>query len=124
MATNHSIRKSLYLQVNINRNNILEDSINKLISTSLNYKNPLKVKFLGEDGDDAGGVKKEYFQMIIKSLFSEHNDMFVPTSNNSCYWFNGLSFEAPIMYEFVGIIIGLSIYNNTLLDLKFPRLVY
>ena len=92
MATNRSTRKSLYLQVDIHRNNILEDSINKLISTSLSYKNPLKVKFLGEDGDDAGGVKKEYFQLIIKSLFNEHNDMFISTNNNSCYWFNGLSF--------------------------------
>jgi hypothetical protein len=28
------------------------------------------------------------------------------------------------MFEFIGIVLGLSIYNNTLLDLKFPRLVY
>ena len=28
------------------------------------------------------------------------------------------------MFEFVGIVLGLSIYNNTLLDIKFPRLIY
>lgn len=28
------------------------------------------------------------------------------------------------MFEFVGIILGLSIYNNTLLELKFPRVLY
>lgn len=28
------------------------------------------------------------------------------------------------MFEFVGTILGLSIYNNTLLDIKFPSLVY
>lgn len=28
------------------------------------------------------------------------------------------------MYEFAGVVVGLSIYNGTMLDLKFPRLVY
>ena len=50
--------------------------------------------------------------------------MFTTMNNNSCYWFNGLSFEAPVMFEFIGIVLGLSIYNNTLLDIKFPRLIY
>jgi hypothetical protein len=50
--------------------------------------------------------------------------MFRTINNNSFYWFNGLSRENPIMFEFVGIVLGLSIYNNTLLDIKFPRLIY
>jgi ubiquitin-protein ligase E3 A len=28
------------------------------------------------------------------------------------------------MFEFVGMLLGLSIYNTTLLDLKFPKLLY
>lgn len=50
--------------------------------------------------------------------------MFITMNNNSFYWFNGLSFETPMMFEFIGTVLGLSIYNNTLLDIKFPRLVY
>lgn len=50
--------------------------------------------------------------------------MFKAINNNAFYWFNGLSYEPTIMFEFVGIILGLSIYNNTLLDMKFPRLIY
>lgn len=50
--------------------------------------------------------------------------MFTTMNNNSYYWFNGLSYETPVMFEFIGIVLGLSIYNNTLLDIKFPRLIY
>jgi hypothetical protein len=28
------------------------------------------VKFLGEDGVDAGGVKREFFSLIIRDLFN------------------------------------------------------
>lgn len=116
--------KSFYLQLQINRNNILEDSMNQITNTNLSLKNPLKITFVGEPGDDAGGVKKEYFQILVKSIFNENSDMFTTMNNDSFYWFNGLSYEPTIMFEFIGIVLGLSIYNNTLLDIKFPRLIY
>jgi len=65
------------------------------MNTSLTLKNPLKIKFEGEPGDDAGGVKKEYFQMLVKSIFCQGSDMFLTKSNNSFFWFNGMSFESP-----------------------------
>ena len=39
-------------------------------------------------------------------------------------WFNAYSFEATIMFEFVGILLGLAIYNGIILDVHFPLLVY
>lgn len=116
--------KSLYLQLQINRHRVLEDSIEQIMNTTLSLKNPLKISFVGEPGDDAGGVKKEYFQLLVKSIFNESSDMFTTINNNAYYWFNGQSYETTVMFEFIGIVLGLSIYNNTLLDVKFPRLIY
>ena len=110
--------------VQVHRNNILDDSLDKLSNVNVSLKNPLKITFIGEPGDDGGGVKKEYFQLLMKEIFHPHRDMFLPRHNNSFYWFNGQSFEAPLMFEFVGMILGLSIYNTTLLDLKFPTVLY
>ncbi len=50
--------------------------------------------------------------------------MFIPKNNNRVYWFNGFSFEPPIRFEFVGMLLGLAIYNSVHLDLKFPNLLY
>jgi hypothetical protein len=60
----------------------------------------------------------------MKEIFNPCRDMFIPKNNERYYWLNGDSFEAPIMFEFVGKILGLAIYNNTLLDLKFPKVLY
>lgn len=41
-------------------------------------KKPLKVKFEGEDGIDEGGVKKEWFQLLVSEIFSPKYGMFIP----------------------------------------------
>lgn len=52
----------------------------------------LKVQFLGEEGIDQGGVQKEFFQLIVRSIFDPAYGMFVQTREN-LYWFNSNSTE-------------------------------
>lgn len=42
----------MYLHFQINRNNILNDSMDKLCKIKHNLKNPLRIKFIGEEGTD------------------------------------------------------------------------
>lgn len=42
----------IFLQFQINRHNILDDSLEKLGKTKHNLKSPLKIQFLGEEGSD------------------------------------------------------------------------
>ena len=41
----------------MNRNNILDDSMEKLGKVKGNLKSPLRISFVGEEGADEGGVK-------------------------------------------------------------------
>ena len=50
--------------------------------------------------------------------------MFLPKNNSRVYWFNGFSFEPPIRFEFVGMLLGLAIYNSVHLDIRFPKMLY
>ena len=38
---------------------------------------PLRVHFIGEDGIDAGGVKKEFFQLLVAELLSPDYGMLI-----------------------------------------------
>ena len=38
---------------------------------------PLRVHFIGEEGIDAGGVKKEFFQLLITELLSPDYGMLI-----------------------------------------------
>lgn len=115
---------SPYCVIEVRRNNLIEDSLNVLSRNNLNFKKELKVKFVGEQGVDAGGVKKEFFQLIMKQLFDPVYSMFTYNEETRTYWFNPDTFEPLIKFELIGFIIGLALYNNIILDVHFPLVLY
>jgi len=50
--------------------------------------------------------------------------MYIFNSDTQCFWFNKDSFEAESEYKLIGILMGIAIYNNVILDLRFSRVVF
>lgn len=50
--------------------------------------------------------------------------MFTLNQDTRMYWFNPTSFESDAQFTLIGIILGLAIYNNIILDVHFPMVVY
>ena len=116
--------KDVLLTINIRRKNLIEDALNELSKQDIKLQNPIKVKFIGEQGVDEGGVRKEFFLLFIRQIFDPNYGMFNYNPKTRLYWFNHYTFEPKIKYELIGIIFGLAIYNNIILDVKFPITVY
>ena len=85
---------------------------------------PLRVHFIGEDGIDAGGVKKEFFQLLVTELLSPDYGMLVYLPESRTYWFNPASLEGDDEFMLVGLVLGLAIYNAVLLDFPLPLALY
>ena len=60
---------NLYCVLRVRRDNLLYTTLSQLTSKSDDLKKPLKVVFEGEEGVDEGGVRKEFFQLIVRQLF-------------------------------------------------------
>ena len=117
-------RNKFNLTLHIHRDRLIEDTLNELEKNGQNLQNELKVKFIGEEGVDEGGVRKEFFILLIRQIFDPNYGMFNYNKHTRLYWFNHYSFEAKIKYELIGTILGLAIYNNTILDVKLPISIY
>jgi len=115
---------SPYCNFDVRRENLIEDTLNILSRPNMNFKKELRVRFVGEQGEDSGGVRKEFFQLITKQLFDPIYAMFNYNEETRTYWFNPDTFEACIKYELIGFILGLALYNSIILDVHFPRVVY
>ncbi|GLE00692.1 hypothetical protein PINS_up009480 [Pythium insidiosum] len=116
---------SPYLVLRVRRDNIVEDSLQQLVRASPEtLKKPLKVKFIGEDGIDEGGVRKEFFQILLRQLLDPAYGMFTYDDETRTLWFNSDSLEATMEFELIGILLGLAIYNAVILDVSFPHIVY
>lgn len=50
--------------------------------------------------------------------------MFTYDDETHTFWFNPTSFENDGQFTLIGIVLGLAIYNNVILDIHFPMVVY
>lgn len=87
-------------------------------------KKQLVVEFEGEQGIDEGGVSKEFFQLVIEEIFNPDYGMFALQPESQTVWFNQMSFESDAQYTLIGIVLGLAIYNNVILAVNFPMVLY
>ena len=57
-------------------------------------------------------------------FFSFFSAMFCLNSETQTFWFNPNCFESDAQFTLVGIVLGLAIYNNVILDVHFPPVMY
>ena len=50
--------------------------------------------------------------------------MFTYNEDTRQFWFNPTSFENDAQFTLIGVVLGLAIYNNTIVDVHFPAVVY
>ncbi|KAJ3332601.1 putative E3 ubiquitin-protein ligase [Blyttiomyces sp. JEL0837] len=120
----HRVVTDPFLSLHVRRSSLIEDSLNQLQSRHIDLKKKLRIEFVNEDGVDAGGLTKEWFLLLVRELFDQQYGMFVFDDESHLCWFNVASFENQEEYRLVGIVIGLSIYNSTILDVQFPLACY
>uniref|UniRef100_A0A9J8BHS0 HECT and RLD domain containing E3 ubiquitin protein ligase 4 n=1 Tax=Cyprinus carpio carpio TaxID=630221 RepID=A0A9J8BHS0_CYPCA len=109
----------------VRRENVVGDSMEVLRkSKNVHYKKPLKVIFVGEEAVDAGGVRKEFFLLIMKELLDPKYGMFRYYEESRLIWFAHKTFEDIDLFHLIGVVCGLAIYNLTIVELNFPLALY
>ncbi|RWS12069.1 E3 ubiquitin-protein ligase HERC4-like protein [Dinothrombium tinctorium] len=120
---------SPYFMVNVNRNNLVQCAINQLLAkhSADDYKKPLKINFENEEAIDAGqGVKKEFFLLLMKDLLDPKYGKFTEYHETNSIWFNAAETDPNELqiYELIGIVCALAIYNQVIIYLPFPLPLY
>ena len=118
------------LQLNLRRDEVFFDSFKNLAYKSgdeIKY-GKLSIRFLGEEGVDAGGVTREWFQVLSRQMFNPDYALFIPVaSDRTTFHPNKLSKineEHFMFFNFIGRIIGKALYEGRALDCHFSRAVY
>ncbi|XP_057670032.1 ubiquitin-protein ligase E3A isoform X1 [Diorhabda carinulata] len=117
-----------FLKLKVRRDHIIDDALVELEMISMDNPSDLKkqlvVEFEGEQGIDEGGVSKEFFQLVIEEIFNPDYAMFSIQPESQTVWFNPTSFESDAQFTLIGIVLGLAIYNNVILAVNFPMVLY
>ncbi|KAL2073382.1 hypothetical protein VTL71DRAFT_10706 [Oculimacula yallundae] len=123
-------RKSVnqYLVLKIRRDCLVEDSlkgVGEVVGTGgEEIKKGLRIEFRGEEGIDAGGLRKEWFLLLVRDVFNPEHGMFTYDDDSGFCYFNPNSFETTDQFFLVGVVLGLAIYNSTILDVALPPFAF
>jgi len=118
------------LQLSVRRDQVFLDSVKFFW-----FKNPeevkygkLSIRFHGEEGVDAGGVTREWFQVLSRQMFNPDYYLFIPVASDRTTFHpnkqSGVNEEHLMNFKFIGRIIGKALYEGRALDCHFSRAVY
>ncbi|PHH83327.1 hypothetical protein CDD82_2079 [Ophiocordyceps australis] len=118
------------LQLSVRRDHVFHDSFKSLYFKSGDEMKfgKLNIRFHGEEGVDAGGVTREWFQVLARQMFDPNYALFIPVSSDRTTFhpnkLSGINDEHLMFFKFIGRIIGKALYEGRLLDCFFSRAVY
>ncbi|KAL0906611.1 hypothetical protein M5K25_025120 [Dendrobium thyrsiflorum] len=116
------------VRVSVRRAYILEDSYNQLrMRPAQDLKSRLTVHFQGEEGIDAGGLTREWYQLLSRVIFDKGALLFTTVGNDSTFQPNPNSVyqtEHLSYFKFVGRVVGKALFDGQLLDVHFTRSFY
>lgn len=117
-----------YFHLKVRRDCMVDDSLRQISQAvgagQEELKKGLRVHFAGEEGVDAGGPRKEWFLMLVREVFDAEHGLFVYDDESHMGYFNPHTFETSDQYYLVGALLGLAIYNSTILDIALPPFAF
>ncbi|KAL5612157.1 hypothetical protein BROUX41_000299 [Berkeleyomyces rouxiae] len=117
-----------FFVLDVRRDCLVEDSFrgvsSAMTSGTNNLKKGLRIVFRGEEGLDYGGPRKEWFLQLVRELFSPDHGLFVYDDESNFCYFNPYALEHSDTFFLVGIVLGLAIYNSTILDVALPPFAF
>ncbi|KAH7670367.1 E3 ubiquitin-protein ligase HUWE1 protein [Dioscorea alata] len=116
------------VRISVRRAYILEDSYNQLrMRSPQDLKGRLTVHFQGEEGIDAGGLTREWYQLLSRVIFDKGALLFTTVGNEATFQPNPNSVfqtEHLSYFKFVGRVVGKALFDGQLLDVHFTRSFY
>ncbi|QPG76435.1 hypothetical protein FOA43_003824 [Brettanomyces nanus] len=118
------------LNVSVRRDQVFLDSYRAIFfkPPETVRKSNLEIGFRGEEGVDAGGLTREWYQVLSRQIFNPDYALFTPvTSDKTTFHPNRASWVNPehlSFFKFVGMIIGKAVYDGYMLDCHFTRAVF
>jgi len=117
------------LAVHVRRDAVFEESFRELHRKSAEeWKNRFYIVFEGEEGQDAGGLLREWYVIISREIFNPNYALFKSSPGDRVTYtindFSHINSNHLCYFKFVGRVIAKAIYDNKLLECYFTRSFY
>ena len=119
-----------HMEIVIRRENILQDSLLAFDSIKpANFRQFFRFEFSGEPGIDAGGVAREFYEVLSSEIFNPNFGLFTYSSTDQmCLQINHASGTAEPehlrYYRFIGQMLAKALFDGQIICHHFVRPLY
>lgn len=120
-----------HVKIVVRRHTLLQDSVDAVMSLGRDdMRKHWRVEFLGEPAIDAGGVTREWFQLVTEQLFDPDFGLWLSSVNNQmCMTINPASdISCPddhlVYFRFLGRMMGRALFDRQLIKGHMVRHLY
>lgn len=120
-----------HVKIVVRRHSLLSDSVDAVMSLGReDLRKRWRVEFLGEPAIDAGGVTREWFQLVTEQIFDPDFGLWLSSINNqTCMTINPASnISCPddhlVYFRFLGRIMGRALFDGQLIKGHMVRHLY
>ncbi|KAG5486166.1 hypothetical protein LSCM1_07284 [Leishmania martiniquensis] len=120
------LRRGPNILLRVNRQTCLLDSFKELQRVR-SFGGQLHIRFHGEEGADAGGLTREWLQLLSEAIVDESYALFIHSQDSISFQPNPFSSVNPNhleYFQFAGVVTGLAIAHNVPIDIHFTRAFY
>jgi len=117
------------IKLRVRRSHVFQDSflILRQYTKQELLKGKLSVDFEGEEGIDAGGVTREWYEILAREIFKPDYALFKPSADSSAFQPDARSHivgDHFAYFKFVGRVVGKALADGQLMDAHFTRSFY
>lgn len=120
-----------HVKLVVRRRHLLSDSVDAVMSLGReDMRKRWRIEFLGEPGIDAGGVTREWFQLVTEAIFDPDFGLWLSSVNNQmCMTINPASGTACpdehlVYFRFLGRVLGRALFDRQLVKGHMVRHLY
>ena len=120
-----------HMRVLVRRQHLLHDSIDAVMSLSRDDMRKIwRFEFMSEAGVDAGGLAREWFELVSKKLFDPDFGLFLPSATNQMAMRINPDSELAcpedhlIYFRFLGRVMGKALFDGQLIAGHMVRHLY
>jgi E3 ubiquitin-protein ligase HUWE1 len=115
-------------RISVDRMNLFQTTFSELSSRSRDFfHNKWNISFNGEEGEDAGGVSREFYLSLSRAFLNPNYNYFRPASHGYAFHpspTSHLTGNEPGVFKFIGRIVGKALFDGYYLDAHFTRAFY
>ena len=120
-----------HIRINIRRDHLLHDSIEAVMSLGRDDLRKIwRFEFLGEIGIDAGGLTKEFYELVTETIFDADTGLWLSNSTNQMAMRINPASEIScpedhlIYFRFLGRVMGKALFDGHLIKGHMVRHLY